>query len=477
MLTHRVTHIFTFFALILVSAWTYPVCADELDSLLGGFDEETPETTNELDKLIEGFEDSAEVTEERDSETAPVLPGWLALQGSVSLQSTLNFAHNAPEPGMPDYRGLSMFRGHGEVIADMSFGDVRARIGATAFYDAAYYLNDQRDLYTREYLSEYENEIELNEAYLQGSLADNIDLKFGRQIVVWGKSDNLRVTDILNPLDRRYPGMLDIRYLRLPVTMTKLDYYWGNWNINGILLHEPRFDKLPRYNGEFYPGTQPLPPIDTPELSFDNQQAAFALNGIFSGWDLSFYAANVFEERAYIDANPVGLSYRKHDRATMVGAAVNFAFGNWLLKGEAAYWDNLRYTNTDEEKPRFDILAGVEYMGFRETAISLELANRHILDYDPVLGFPPDGQKEDWQQMAFRFTKDFLNDTLHLTFVFSSFGLLGAEGGFERFQLDYDLSDNLTLTGGLVLYESGDYPGFDSIGSNDRILFELEYRF
>lgn len=452
--------------------------ADELESLMGGFDDEASSgSDNELEELLGGFSEEESEQQEVLPGSDPFLPQWLTLQGSLSLQSTINFAHSAPDPGQPDYRGLSMFRGHGELIAEASFSKWKARIGGTAFYDAAYQLNGQRDLYTDKYLSEYEDELELNEAYLKGSLSDNIDLKLGRQIVVWGKSDNLRVTDILNPLDRRYPGMLDIRYQRLPVTMTRLDYFWDSWNINAMLIHEPRFDKLTRYNGEFFPGTKPAPRLENPDWDWDNQQAGVALNGIFSGWDLSFYAASVFQERAHLEIDPAGTPYRTRDRATMVGTAGNIVLGSWLIKGEAAYWDGMKYSNVADEKSRFDVLAGVEYMGFSDTTIAFEIANRRILDHDPLLKNLPDGQREDWTQYALRFVRDFMNDTLHLTGIVSSFGLLGAEGGFERFQLDYDISDNITLMGGVVFYESGDYPGFQDIGSNDRLLFELEYRF
>jgi len=69
----------------------------------------------------------------------------------------------------------------------------------------------------------------------------------------------VRVTDILNPLDNRLPGMVDIKNLRLPVAMTKLDYYTGLWNLSGIMIHEARFDKTPVFNSDFYPGAGPLP--------------------------------------------------------------------------------------------------------------------------------------------------------------------------------------------------------------------------
>ena len=159
------------------------------------------------------------------------------------------------------------------------------------------------------------------------------------------------------------------------------------------------------------------------------------------------------------------------------GIAANYALGNWLLKGEAALTDGLRFSNIDEEKQRFDVLLGFDYSGFSETTITFEFANRHIINFDERLAQPPDGQKEDWSQFAFRFTKDFLNDTLHLTLLFSSYGIFAGEGGFERFQLEYDVRDNLKLTGGVVLYQSGDFPSFQNAGDNDRLLFEVEYRF
>jgi hypothetical protein len=450
----------------------------ELDSLLSGFEDEQPANRGELDELLGGFSDP--VPEEDFSAnvgSGSSLPAWLTLQGSVSLQSTANFAHAAPPPGTPDYRGLSMFRGHTELISEATFSGWKARLGATAFYDAAYHLNGQRDLYTDTFLDEYEKEIRLEEAYLQGSLTDDLDLKIGRQIVVWGRSDNIRITDVLNPLDRRWPGMVDIRFLRLPVTMTKIDYFWQNWSVTPLLVHEPRFDIFPAYNGEFYPFPAPAPSLREPDWSWDSQQPALAVNGIFSGWDISFYAGYVYPEGAYLEAEPSGQTYRTRDQALMLGSAANVALGNWLLKAEAAWWDGLRYSTVDDEKSRLDILAGLEYTGFSEATVSFELANRHIIDYDPAMALLPDGQEENWSQYALRFVKDFNNDTLHLTVLVSSFGLLGADGGFERLQLDYDVTDNLTLTGGVVFYESGDHPGFREIGDNDRLLFELEYRF
>jgi hypothetical protein len=51
------------------------------------------------------------------------------------------------------------------------------------------------------------------------------------------------------------------------------------------------------------------------------------------------------------------------------------------------------------------------------------------------------------------------------------------QGGFSRFSLGYDLVDAMTLTGGIVLYHSGEPVPFNAIGDNDRLFLELVYSF
>ena len=80
-------------------------------------------------------------------------------------------------------------------------------------------------------------------------------------------------------------------------------------------------------------------------------------------------------------------------------------------------------------------------------------------------------------QYALRFTRDFAHDTLHLNIVVASYGLWAEDGGFERVQLDYDLNDEIVLSGGVILYQSGDIPGFAGVGDNDNVFVEVEYNF
>ena len=452
--------------------------ADELDDLLMGFGDEpaAAEEQGELEQLLGGFDD-APVQNSPESNQKKILPDWLDISGSLSIQAVAGFAHDAPREEEADYRGLSMLRTRGELIADVTLSRWKARLGSKGFYDAVYSIQG-RSNYTEKLLNEYEEELELTEAWAQTSLGEHLDVKMGRQIVVWGKSDNIRVTDILNPLDLRQPGMLDIRDLRLPVAMTKFDYYVGNWNVSPVVVHEPRFNKTPVFNGEFFPGDRPLPPVSEPSVSMANQQYGAAVNGVFSGWDLSIYAASVFDDRAHVGRDLSGDPVRQHSRVTMFGFAADVALGNWLFKTEAAYLDGLEFSNpANKDFSRLDVLFGLEYSGFTETIIAVELANRHIFDFDARLAELPDGQQEDLVQSVIRLTQDFMHDTLHLTMLLSSYGIFGEDGAFQRYQLEYDVYDDIMVKGGMVFYQSGDFQPFQDIDDNDRIFLEMEYRF
>lgn len=431
-----------------------------------------------LDEVISGFDQPAEKTGTPPAgEKQRRLPPWLTLRGRIGLSAAVNVAHHAPEKNAPDDRGLSMLRTTMALESDATIGRWKARVSGHAFYDAAYALKD-RSAYSQALLDLYEDEFEWDETYLAGRLSDHLDIKTGRQIVVWGKSDNLRVTDILNPLDNRVPGLVDIKYRRLPVAMTKLDYYTGAWNLSAIVLHEVRFDKNPVFNSDFFPGRYPLPPEDIPNLSLDHQQYALAANGIFRGWDLSLYAARIFDPRSHLSRNTDGRLIRSHNRITMAGLTANMAFGNWLLKGESAGFDGLAFGNRpDREFTRLDLMAGVEYTGFSETHLSLEVVNRHLFDFDDRLRAMPDLAEEDTFQTVATLVRDFANDTLSLKILLTAFGGHGEDGRMERIQLDNDLTDDITLTIGLLLYQSADDGLLADIGSNDRVFMEMTWDF
>ena len=446
---------------------------DDLDDILGGFDDEDP-----------AFE--VEDTEEDEPAGEAVEPWW-DLSGSFEVSASINYLHHESDTGT-DYFGLQRWRNRLNLQLDLDLSEHwRARIEGWGFYDVAYAING-RSNYTGKVLSEYELDAEVGEAWVHGKLHDAVDLKLGRQIVIWGRSETLRVLDILNPLDNREPGRVDIEDLRRPLGMLKLDAYhelWGgDWNASAIAIPEIRFDRNPVRGSDFFPGTTSLPK-DEPD-DFHDTEVAAAITGLYSGWDISLHGAWFWNDNARFALDTSGaapVAKLVHDRLWLVGAGGNFTTGSWLFKAEVAYLDGFDFESLGGQsfgdKARADVLVGFEYYGWTDISISVEGTNRHLFHYDDGLLAPPNFRQENSQELAFRYTQNFLNDTLHMTALAVLFGWDASHGSIVRLTADYDLRDALVIGAGVVLYQDGDgeTPPFDAWGRNDRVIMNIKWSF
>jgi len=308
-----------------------------------------------------------------------------------------HYASLGPDPSAQNgtyFGNIQRLRLRGDLQLDLRLPyDWKARAQGFAAYDYAYAIHG-RSNYTDPVLQEYEVQAQILDLYVEGSVTSFLDLKLGRQVVNWGRSDTLRVNDILNPLDNREPGLADIENLRLPVTMIKADAYWRQWSLSAIVIPEIRFDWDPPPGNDFFPsldfGPGDLPPLPPPPIPSDvlalippDQLAAFqarlaapggrsasssvvieppdrsasrwgetpefagAITGIFSGWDVSLYVARVYQNRTTslvnlptFNTTPI---IRDDDLVTHVGAGGNYTLGGWLLKAEMGYVHELDY--------------------------------------------------------------------------------------------------------------------------------------
>ena len=442
------------------------------NELLGGL-EEPVETPDVVDDLLDGFEESSSIVTESDRLSLPT-----GLAGSTGINIAYAYAQLDPNPDKPDYRGLRKLRLYLQLDYQYDLTpSIRFFVDGKAFRDLAYQFLD-REEYSEEYLKAYEQETELRETFLSTSLGPNIDVKFGRQIKVWGKADLLSVVDVLNPTDNREPGLIDIDDSRLPVTMTQIDYYTGAWNLNLVLIHEIRFGKSPEFGSEFYFADVEISPEEIPTET----EYGAALNGHFTGWDLSFYAASVYNDQGRADGSfqpSLGVFPDRviHDRLQLLGTAFSTVTGSWIVRGEIADVQGLRFTNFSKTFSRQDHVFGVEYSGISDGALSFELAWEWIREFETTLEEAPNEQEQSTVTTAIRFQQDFLNQTLSFNVIAFQFGEFGSSGSSQRIGLDYDWADGLNVGGGILLYHEGDTSYSKRIANNDRLFAGLKYSF
>jgi len=469
---------------VLLLATSMLMHAESVDEALEGFDDTSVNVTQEavsssqgdaVDDALGGFDDVS--TDSRQSNTdsaeekADAEEKKSVLFGSDltgSLSELVAFSYHGEKP----HNALTVAKTTLYLDYEHKFANGwKFKTNAKAYYDLVYDLRDGP--YTEEEKDAYRSEVRLYDAYLEGSLRDDLDFKIGRQVVVWGRSDTIRITDVLNPLDNRRPALVDIEDLRLPVGMAKLDYYLGKWRVTPIAIFEQQFTLNPPYGSAFYPA-----PFKAPDdKSYHGLTYALSVGGEFSGWDVNFYAARIRQDSGYIPLPLNPASKIVHKKITMQGAAFNYLSGSWLLKGEVAHFDGLKYTFAPGKSfDRTDALIGIEYNGIADTMISYDFSVRHIHDYNPVLLKELQPLKQNTYQHAFRVRTDFLNATLHANYLISLFGNRGDEGGFQRLWGEYEINDDLKFTAGVIDYIGGS-KFFDKIHNNDMLFMELSYSF
>lgn len=379
------------------------------------------------------------------------------LYGSIDIEAYHNISND---------KDLSSLKTLVDVIGEYKFDNgVKVNGNLKGYHDFVY------DLKNRTIPNGYENEINLNELNIELEISPNLDFKTGRQIVVWGKSDSIRITDILNPLDNRAPGLVDIKNLRLGRTMSKLDYYVDNLNLSIIALHENRFTENPKSGSDFKSTLDLME--NKPKNSLENMGVALSLKAMFEGYDVDLYFADTYIDKAYLK-NGI-LQY--DNKSKMYGAAYNKVVDSFLLKAEAAHFDNIKYNGTTDVKTRTDVLLGLEYNGITDGSISYEVALRKIHDYESVIYAQNASKSEEEYQQVVRFSQSYLNQTLDLSAVVSMMGAQAQDGGSARVSLDYALDDQTSISGGVIDYIGGDNLTINAYKDNDRIFAKVSYLF
>lgn len=456
----------------------------------------------DLDELLGGFEDMPEV--ERGSADAGALSSRWQNSGSFSLNTAYNYIDHYSESGT-DYEGWSKTRLRINLQSDKDINDEwKLRLAGYAFYDPVYSARG-RSRYSDEVLRELESDADVQELWIQGKLHPQVDLKAGRQVIIWGRSDNLRITDALNPLDSLEPGLADIEDIRLPVTMAALDFYIDNWNLALIWIPEIRFSKLPPQGSDFSfyqsltvgeSSSSSLPEIhDRKPDHISDSSYALSLGGIFSGWDISFYAARLWQDAPVVSdvdfnllTSSIDALTLAHRRYSTLGSAASLAHGNWLMFYEIALLKDYNFNalrpsallpGSPEllilEKDRIDVLIGTEYNGLTDTTISLEIANRHVRNYERSLH--DFSVRENQMETALRYQRTFVRERWRLLALGLWFGEKAQYGAIYRVQLSYELTDDWDITGGLLRYHAGDTAPLNGYEDNDRVFIDVKYSF
>ena len=317
-----------------------------------------------------------------------------------------------------------------------------------------------------------------------------MDLRIGRQQVVWGKADGVFITDVVSPKDLSEFLLPDFEEIRLGVTAVRADFYIGEHTIE--LIWVPIFTptRMPGQGSMWRPdsalptgavmdgGRQDVP------LAMKNGEV-FARYSVMSSWgDLEFVGAWMWDDDPAMHrtmtmeaetGQPSVTITPQHHRLPMGGASFSTAVGPFVLKTEAAYYHGKKYQTEDPAAP--DGLVEKSYIHSMvgasvkiwEINTGLQYIQRAIIDHDR-------GQvTEQFEHtMTVQLSMDFLRETLHV----SLFSYIGIEpwNALVRPTISYDFPGGIQALLGTNLF-FGDEGTFGQFDANDMVYAKVKYSF
>src|SRR5207249_11639811 len=116
------------------------------------------------------------------------------------------------------------------------------RLATRGWYAAVF---DVTDRYPRNVERDQKTELDLREALLTVSKGD-LDVRLGRQQIVWGEAISTFVTDVVNPKDFREFVLPDFSELRIPIWALDLTYLLTEGvSFEGVWTLDTMHNRLP----------------------------------------------------------------------------------------------------------------------------------------------------------------------------------------------------------------------------------------
>jgi len=335
-----------------------------------------------------------------------------------------------------------------------------------------------------------ELELGLREAYLD-MYFNNLDIRVGKQQIIWGKAEGVFITDVVSPKDLREFLLPDFDEIRIGVTSVKLNYYNGNHTLEAVWVPIFTPTQMPDDNSIWKPQYDfPILPTwdySTSDLTpgLKNSELFARYSVMASSFDFELVGGYFFydDPTMHITKNIntstmqlTGLIVRpEYHRVAMSGGSFSIPIGDFVLRGEGAYY-NGRYFQTESpnepdatiEKNNFHYMTGVDF-----TLAGVKLSAQFIQEY--IIDYEEDIYNDEFENtMTFLAKKDFFREKLWIE-LFSYIGL-NNEDALIRPKITYDLSDGFEILAGANFF-LGSSGRFGQYNKNDMAYLKLKYSF
>lgn len=292
-------------------------------------------------------------------------------------------------------------------------------------------------------------ELELREFYLDHYIG-NTFFRLGKQQVVWGQADGLRVLDVVNPLSYREFIMPDIEHRRIPLWSAVAEVPVDEWTAQLVWVPDSTVTESTLPGGAFSLIPDPFGrgnvQANKPS-SFDKNDFGLRLSSFQGGWDVSLnYLYHTVDDPLIRFVPSESLITANYNRSHLFGGTVSRPIGSITLRGEVGVETKKRVTDssgTVRETEVGSYVIGVDYSGMRDWYLSGQF-------FQTYRASAPRGIRSSDEQLTFLLRHDGLNDALSLE-VLAIYDLKNQDS-LVQLEAEYSLFTNLVIRAGADLF-------------------------
>jgi hypothetical protein len=336
-------------------------------------------------------------------------------------------------------------------------------------------------------------ELELREAYLQGRAGESY-FTIGKQQIVWGEADGLKVLDIVNPQDFREFVLDDFDRSRIPQWSVNWEVPVKNATVQFVWIPDLTYHKIPEPGStyEFVSNVPQAPPgfdvfvdhFDRPNNPLTDSDAGVRVSTFTGGWDLTFSYLYQYDNIPVLYRTvdltlptPTVFVEPSYERTHVLGTTFSNAFGDFTLRGEVGFFFDKYYSTTSgadvdgvHETNELSYVIGLDYFGFTDTLLSAQFFQSVLTDDAPGLL-----RDQVDNNVTFLARRSFRNNTLLLSSIWVH--SLNDGDGFVRPKIEYVLRDNLDVWVGFDVFYGSRNGLFGQFTETDRFVAGMKWGF
>ena len=268
---------------------------------------------------------------------------------------------------------------------------LRARFDTEDLLEPGRPQQHERSDFNRRWLLGDSADAELRELYVDGHIGRAF-VRVGKQQIVWGQADGLRVLDAVNPFSFREFVWPEPQDRRIPLWSVKTEVPLGPATLQLVWLPDPTYDEIPLGTAAFAVTTPLLVPQATTPIHVesvrrphglrDSSDGGARLSTFVGGWDVTLnYLYHTHDDPVPFVAVKDGMPVLApaYERSRLFGATLSNAFGSTTVRAEVGYSIDRWFITTDVADPdrvfpsdELAFVVGLDNTALADTLISVQ---------------------------------------------------------------------------------------------------------